>query len=157
MEISLITVGKTKFPFIIAGINEYIGRIRRYLHFSLLEIADIKSTRTLSEEIQKQREGENILRQVHPGDIMILLDEKGKEYTSFEFSNYVEKLLVSGRKRILFVVGGPYGFSEDVYSRADAKLSLSRMTFNHEMVRLFFIEQVYRAMTILRNEPYHHE
>ncbi|MBD5301911.1 MAG: 23S rRNA (pseudouridine(1915)-N(3))-methyltransferase RlmH [Bacteroides sp.] len=157
MEFILITIGKTKIDYVATGIKEYLNRIKRYIPFSLVELADIKSAKGVSENIQKQKEGAMILEKISPSDFVILLDEKGREYSSVEFANYLQKLMSIGRKAIVFVVGGPYGFSDDVYNRADAKLSLSRMTFNHEMIRLFFIEQVYRGMTILRGEPYHHE
>ena len=157
MEFILITIGRTKIDYVAAGIKEYLNRLKRYIPFSLVELADIKSAKGVSENIQKQKEGAMILEKISPSDFVILLDEKGREYSSVEFANYLQKLMSIGRKAIVFVVGGPYGFSEDVYNRADAKLSLSRMTFNHEMIRLFFIEQVYRGMTILRGEPYHHE
>lgn len=156
MDIVLITVGKTGIPYVKAGIEDYAKRLVRYVPFSFVELPDLKS-KVSSETIQKQKEGELFLDKISSSDYVILLDEKGKEYTSMEFAGYLEKLMAMGRKRLVFVVGGPYGFSEDVYSRADAKLSLSRMTFNHEMVRLFFIEQIYRGMTILRGEPYHHQ
>lgn len=157
MEIVLITVGKTKTRFIEAGIEEYKNRLKRYIVFSIIQLADIRTSKAMSEKVQKEREGQMILDKLSPADYMVLLDEKGKEFTSVEFSTYMEKLMASGRKRIVFIVGGPYGFSQPVYERADSKLSLSRMTFNHEMVRMFFIEQIYRAFTILKGEPYHHE
>lgn len=152
-----MTVGKTRTGFVAEGIGEYTGRLRRYLPFEAIELPDVKATRALDPRQQKEREGAMILDKINPADFVVLLDEKGREYSSMEFASYIEKLMASGRKRVVFVVGGPYGFSPDVYARADAKLSLSRMTFNHEMVRMFFIEQIYRAMTILRGEPYHHE
>lgn len=157
MEIVLIAVGRTKIPFVVEGIKEYMNRLKHYISVSIVEIPDVKSVKSFSQKQQKDREGEALLQNVTPADYMILLDEKGKEYSSIEFASYIEKILSTGRKRIIFVVGGPYGFSKSVYERADSKLSLSKMTFNHEMVRLFFVEQVYRAMTILRGEPYHHE
>ncbi|MDE6238238.1 MAG: 23S rRNA (pseudouridine(1915)-N(3))-methyltransferase RlmH, partial [Muribaculaceae bacterium] len=125
--------------------------------YSIQMLPDIKKTASLSVERQKEAEGEMIISKLLPGDHVILLDERGKEYSSMEFATFLEKQMVAGRKRLIFVVGGPYGFSRAVYDRADGKISLSKMTFNHEMVRLFFTEQVYRAMTILRGEPYHHE
>lgn len=157
MTFSLITIGKTHTPYILTGIDEYRKRLARYAPFELLEIPDVKTTKATTEEVQKSREGESIMAKLSPSDFVVLLDERGKEYTSIEFAAYAEKLQASGRKRTVFVVGGPYGFSAEVYDRADAMISLSRMTFNHEMVRLFFVEQIYRAMTILRNEPYHHK
>lgn len=156
MDILFITVGKTKTGYLKTGINEYLGRLDRYTPFSMIELPDIKSGKGLTEEQIKQKEGLLILDKILPSDFIVLLDEKGREYSSEEFADYIQKMMGSGRKRSVFIVGGPYGFSNDVYMRADAKLSLSRMTFNHEMVRLFFVEQVYRAMTILRGEPYHH-
>lgn len=157
MNITLLTVGKAKIQFVVQGIKEYASRLNRYTPFDIIEIPDIKTTKSMTAEKQKELEGEAILAKTQQSDYVILLDERGREYSSMEFASYIEKLQVSGKKRTLFVVGGPYGFSASVYSRADAKISLSRMTFNHEMVRMFFVEQIYRAMTILRNEPYHHE
>lgn len=157
MEITLMTVGKTRAGFVADGVKEYSRRIARYTPFSMVELPDVRSTRTMSAALQKGQEGVMILEKLQTSDFVILLDEKGREYRSVEFASYIEKIMASGRKRVVFVVGGPYGFSDEVYARADAKLSLSRMTFNHEMVRMFFVEQIYRAMTILRGEPYHHE
>lgn len=157
MDIVLLTVGKTQTGYIVAGIEEYCRRLKRYVPFSLISLPDIKNTRKLSEDQQKTAEGESILSFLSSGDLVVLLDEKGDEYTSRAFAGRIERGLASGRKRMVFVVGGPYGFSPAVYARADSKISLSRMTFSHEMVRLFFVEQLYRAMTILRGEPYHHD
>ncbi len=120
-------------------------------------VPDIKSSKALTEDAQKQREGQTIISMLQPGDVVVLLDERGKEFTSREFAAYVDKKMVQGIKRLIFVIGGPYGFSSEMYQRANEKISLSRMTFTHEMVRLFFVEQIYRAMTILRGEPYHHD
>lgn len=156
MDVVLLTIGKTHTEYIIAGIHDYQKRIRRYLNFSICEIPDVKTSKSMPENVQKTAEGELILKQLTSADYVVLLDERGTEYTSIEFSDFIQKIMSMGRKRLVFVVGGPYGFSEQVYRRCDAKLSLSRMTFNHEMVRLFFIEQIYRVMTIMRNEPYHH-
>lgn len=157
MEILLLTVGKTTQPFIKQGIEEYLKRLRHYVAYKIESIPDIKNPRAQSEENLNQKEGEAILSYISASDLCILLDERGKEMTSVEFSSFVQKLMLSGRKKAVFVVGGPYGFSKDVYDRADAKISLSKMTFTHEMIRLFFTEQLYRAMTIIRGEPYHHE
>lgn len=157
MDILLLTVGKTTQPYVIEGIDEYLKRLKRYTSYKIECLPDVKCTRSLTPDQQKEKEGENILSSISPSDYVILLDERGKEYTSVEFAGYLQKIMASGRKRALFVVGGPYGFSKAVYERADAKISLSKMTFTHEMIRLFFTEQVYRAMTILRGEPYHHE
>lgn len=156
MDIQLLTVGKTNQGYIQAGIDEYCKRLKRYIAFSIISLPDIKSIKGLSEALQKEKEGEVILNYLSPSDTVILLDEHGKEYTSVEFSKFIQKTLASGRKRAVFVVGGPYGFSEAVYRRAEAKCSLSKMTFTHEMIRLFFTEQIYRAMTIIKGEPYHH-
>lgn len=157
MDIVLLTVGKTTISFVNEAIIEYEKRLKRYVPFSIVSIPDIKNTKSLTEEKQKQAEGEQILQRLSSGDFVVLLDERGMEFTSMEFAEYLQKQMSAGRKRTVFVVGGPYGFSREVYERADGKVSLSRMTFNHEMVRAFFTEQVYRAMTILRGEPYHHQ
>lgn len=139
------------------GVDEYLGRLTHYIPVETKIIADVKRTSSLTPSKQKEQEGEGILATLQQSDRVILLDENGREFTSREFAAYCERLQASGAKRVVFIVGGPYGFSEAVYARADAKLSLSKMTFNHEMVRLFFVEQLYRAQTILRGEPYHHD
>lgn len=157
MKIVLIAVGKTSTEYIAGGIADYFKRVNRYVPAELLVIPDIKGAKALSEDAQKQREGQAILAALQPGDIVTLLDERGKELTSREFSESINRRMIQGVKRLVFVIGGPYGFSQEVYGRADSKLSLSRMTFTHEMVRLFFAEQLYRAMTIMRGEPYHHD
>lgn len=157
MNIELFTIGKTKTDFIAKGIDEYLRRLRRYVAYGITEIPDVKNAGKLPEEEQKEAEGAAILSRLQPSDQVVLLDERGKQYTSRKFAARVQTLMASGKKRLVFVVGGPYGFSKDVYQRADELLSLSEMTFNHEMVRLFFTEQIYRAMTILRGEPYHHD
>lgn len=152
-----MAVGRTSIRFINEGIAEYSSRLKHYIPFSIQELKDVKSGSGAGPERQKQLEGETVLSKIGMSDMLVLLDEKGLEYTSVQFAAYLEKLQVSGRKRIVFLIGGPYGFSDKVYDRADARISLSKMTFNHEMVRLFFVEQIYRGMTILRGEPYHHE
>lgn len=157
MEIELLTVGKTTTRYLIEGMDEYCRRLKHYVTYRITSLPDVKNTARMTETLQKQAEGNAILARLSPSDMVILLDERGKEHTSVEFAAYLEKLMGSGRKKCVFVVGGPYGFSDDVYSRADAKISLSKMTFSHEMVRLFFTEQIYRAMTILKGEPYHHQ
>lgn len=157
MEITLLTVGKTSTGYIQTGIDEYCKRLRRYVPFNIKCLPDIKNTRSLSEPQQKAAEGNLILNELSSSDLAVLLDERGEMPTSRGFSEFLQKGMASGRKRMVFVVGGPYGFSPEVYARADAKLSFSRMTFSHEMIRLFFTEQVYRAMTILKGEPYHHD
>lgn len=157
MEIELLTVGKTTTSYIQTGIDEYCRRLKRYVTFSIKSLPDVKNTRKMTEAQQKEAEGEQILSYLSASDYVVLLDERGEMLTSMAFSDFIQKGMLSGRKRMIFIVGGPYGFSKEVYSRADKKLSFSKMTFSHEMIRLFFTEQVYRAMTILRGEPYHHE
>lgn len=157
MEIELLTVGKTHISFIEEGIAEYTSRLKHYIPYSIKSLPDIRNAAKMEAARQKEAEGIKILESINPGDYVILLDERGKQFTSIEFSSMIEKLMNAGRRKVIFIVGGPFGFSQVVYERADALLSLSKMTFNHEMVRLFFTEQVYRAMTILRGEKYHHE
>lgn len=157
MDIQLLTIGQTRIPFVNAGIDEYVGRLKRYVPFSIVSLPDVKRTKAMTEERQKEEEGKAMLARVERGDLLILLDERGEELTSVGFSQWLQRRMSSGRKRLILAVGGPYGFPKEVYDRADGLLSLSRMTFNHEMVRLFFVEQLYRAMTILRGEPYHHQ
>lgn len=157
MEIELLTVGKTTIPWVITGIDHYLKKLKHYIPFSINVVPDIKKGKNLTESLQKIAEGEQILNRIAASDVVILLDEHGREYRSTEFASYLEKLLAGGYRKVIFVVGGPYGFSQAVYDRANAKVSLSKMTFNHEMVRLFFVEQVYRGLSILRGEPYHHE
>lgn len=157
MEIRLLTVGKTTVKFVADGISEYENRLKHYVPFSIVAIPDIRNTRKLTFDQQKEAEGKTILAQLATSDFVVLLDEHGKEFTSVQFASEIEKRMASGSKRIVFCVGGPYGFSADVHRRANAEISLSRLTFPHELVRLLFVEQLYRAFTILRNEPYHHE
>lgn len=157
MKISLVVIGKTDAGYLIEAIEEYKSRLTHYIPFEMEVIPDVKNAKNLSEAQQKEKEGEMILKTLQPGDYLVLLDDKGKEYTSMQFSAYLEKKMHSVPKRLVFVVGGPYGFSEAVYGATSEKISLSKMTFSHQMVRLIFIEQIYRAMTILNHEPYHHE
>lgn len=157
MKIVIIAVGRTTTGYINEGINHYIDRLRHYLPVELLVIPDVKATKAMTEAKQKDAEGKAILAALQPGDNVILLDERDRQKTSREFSEMIVEKMNRGLRRLVFVIGGPYGFSADVYARADSQLSLSRMTFTHEMVRLFFTEQVYRAMTIIRGEPYHHD
>lgn len=157
MNIELLAIGKTRTRFVSEGIAEYLGRLKRYVSFQINELPDVKNAGKMAENIQKEAEGELLLSRLSPADIVILLDERGEQYTSKKFADRLQSWMASGRKKLIFVVGGPYGFSQKVYDRADGLLSLSKMTFNHEMVRLFFTEQIYRGMTILRGEPYHHE
>jgi len=153
----LLLVGKTTESYLNQAIEEYLKRLRRYVAFETNVIPELKNARNMSFDQQKEKEGVAILNSIEPSDEVILLDEKGAQYGSVEFASLLEKKNLSSVKRLVFVVGGPYGFSNDVYTRANGKLSLSRMTFSHQMIRLLFIEQVYRAMTILKGEPYHHE
>lgn len=156
MKITLLVVGKTTSVQIESLIQEYLKRLTHYIPFVLQVIPELKNTKALTPEQQKLAEGELILRAINSSTDLVLLDEHGKEFRSVEFADYLQKRMSSGRD-VVFVVGGPYGFSEAVYQRANGKISLSKMTFSHQMVRLFFVEQLYRAMTILRGEPYHHE
>lgn len=157
MKIQLLCVGRTTYAPFQEGIERYAKRIVRYVPFEIKEIPDVKTTKSTTEAKQKQQEGQAILSSLQPGDFLMLLDERGKQYTSREFSKFITDKMAQLPGRLIFAVGGPYGFSEDVYARADAQISLSKMTFPHEMVRLFFTEQIYRAMTISRGEPYHHD
>jgi len=156
MTIKLLAIGKTDNAALQDLIKTYEKRLKHYLKFELEVIPDIKNIKNLSEAQQKQKEGELILKKLINTDVLILLDENGKHYSSVEFSNFLQKKMNSGIKQLVFVIGGPYGFSENVYAKAQGKLSLSKMTFSHQMVRLFAIEQLYRGFTILKNEPYHH-
>lgn len=157
MKILLLAIGKTDEDYLITGIKKYVGRLGHYVSFELKEIPDIRNRKTLNEEQQKKAESFLLLSQLQPGDHVVLLDEKGKQHSSVEFSSMLERLMASGIKRLVFVIGGPYGFASEVYAKADDKMSLSPMTFSHQMVRLIFVEQLYRAFTILKGEPYHHQ
>jgi 23S rRNA (pseudouridine1915-N3)-methyltransferase len=156
MKITLILNGKTEDDYIIKGFAIYEQRLKHYISFETIVIPALKNTKALSIEQQKQKETELILKNIQSSDKLILLDENGKEYNSVNFSSFIQQQMNSGIKNCVFVIGGPYGFSEEVYKRANGKISLSKMTFSHQMIRLFFAEQLYRAMTILKNEPYHH-
>lgn len=156
MKIKLICVGKTGKKFLEEGEQEYVKRLRYYLTFDRIELPDVKQSRTLSEEQIKSREGEMIQARIQPGEKVFLLDEKGKEFNSEQFAEFLQKQFNQGGQAIVFVIGGPYGFSDALYKSATGKISLSKMTFSHQMVRMFFVEQLYRSMTILRGEPYHH-
>lgn len=158
MKTVLLVMGRTVEPHFVAAIGDYVCRVRRYLSFAVEEIPGLKNTRSLSEEVQKEKESELFLKAFRPGDYVVLLDEGGEEMGSVEFAGYMrQKMNTVGKQRLVFVVGGPYGFSPKVYGVAQEKLSLSRMTFSHQMIRLLFVEQLYRAMTILHGTPYHHE
>ena len=156
MKTILILVGKTTDKHFQAGISDYADRITHYMPFDIVTIPELKNTKSLSEEQQKTMEGELILKQLQPSDTLVLLDEHGKELRSIELAKWLEQKQQTAR-RLVFVIGGPYGFSETVYNRANEKLSLSKLTFSHQMVRLVFTEQIYRACTIIKGEPYHHE
>ena len=156
MKICLLTVGKTDTGWVREGLETYTSRLGRYVRFSVKEIPELKNASSLSKAQVKDKEGSLILASIGPKDMVILLDEHGKEYTSVEFAKEVERFTASG-KNIVFVIGGAYGFSDEVYNRSDGKVSLSKMTFPHQMVRIVFTEQLYRAFTIIKGEPYHHE
>lgn len=156
MKIILLVVGNTNDSWAKTAIAEYEKRLKHYLPFVIEVIPDLKSTKSMTEELVKTREAEYILEWNKPGDLMVLLDEKGNQYSSEDFAGYLQKKMNSGIKNLIFVVGGPYGFSNSVYSECKETISLSKMTFSHQMVRVFFVEQIYRAMTILSGEPYHH-
>ena len=157
MNIRLLTIGKTDNKALQTLIDDYTKRLSFYVKFDLEIIPDIKNVKNLSEAQQKEKEGELILSKITPTDHLILLDENGKTFSSVGFSDFLQKKMNAGTKTLVFVIGGPYGFSETVYQKAQGKVSLSEMTFSHQMVRLFVIEQIYRGFTILRNEPYHHQ
>ncbi len=157
MKVALLLVGKTVNKHFVELIDDYASRLTHYVGFDIITIPELKNTKNLTAEQQKQQEGELILKQLQAGDHVVLLDEHGKELRSVEFSRLMEQRMQTVSKRMVFVIGGPYGFSPEVYAKANEKLSLSQMTFSHQMVRLIFLEQLYRAMTIMRGEPYHHE
>ncbi len=157
MKIQLVAIGKTDNSHIKALIEIYKKRLKHYVNFDFLTIPDVKNTKNLDETKQKEKEGLLILKNLKPGAVLILLDEKGKEHTSVEFSKFIQKKMNSGIKQLVFVIGGPFGFSSEVYGKAQGKLALSKMTFSHQMIRIFAVEQIYRAFTILKNEPYHHK
>ena len=157
MKITLLTVGRTDVEWVRKGLDLYVSRLRHYVPFSLIEIPELKNVPALAREQIKQKEGELVLKALKPSDCVILLDERGREYRSIEFASMLEDRMSRGGRDLVFVVGGAYGFSDAVYSRSDEKISLSKMTFSHQMVRTIFAEQLYRAFTIMKGEPYHHE
>ncbi|WP_222984441.1 23S rRNA (pseudouridine(1915)-N(3))-methyltransferase RlmH [Flagellimonas meishanensis] len=157
MQITLIAIGKTDSEQLEQLITVYEKRLKHYVRFEFNIIPDIKNRKTLSEDQQKEREGDLILDQIKSSDTLILLDEQGKQFSSVEFAQYLQKRMNGGIKNLVLVIGGPYGFSPAIYERSDGRISLSKMTFSHQMVRLFTVEQLYRAFTILKNEPYHHQ
>ncbi|MBQ8864718.1 MAG: 23S rRNA (pseudouridine(1915)-N(3))-methyltransferase RlmH [Bacteroidaceae bacterium] len=153
----LIVVGKTTDKRFETIIQEYIERIRHYIPFTIEVIPELKNTKGLSQDEQKKREGEQILKSLQAGDYIVLLDEHGSERNSMDFASWMQKKMAAGPKRLVFIVGGPYGFSDAIHQKGNEEISLSRMTLSHQMIRMFFVEQIYRAMTILNGEPYHHE
>ena len=157
MKITLLSIGKTEDAYIKTGIDKYLSRLKHYIKFEIVELPELKNTKALSQEQQKVKEAELIFKNTTTTDHIILLDERGAELTSVQFSDLLNKRMIASVQNLVFVIGGPYGFDESVYKRANSQLSLSRMTFSHQMVRLFFVEQVYRAFTILKGEPYHHQ
>lgn len=157
MKIEFLVVGKTQISFVKTGEQEYLKRLKHYVPITYKLIADVKKGKGRSQDELKKKEGEAILAAIQPSDFVVLLDEGGKEMSSVQFSKFINEKLLHGTKRLVFVVGGAYGFSDEVYKRSQWKLSLSQMTFSHQMVRMIFLEQLYRAFTIIRGEPYHHE
>jgi len=157
MKTTLLVIGRTVEKHYITAIDDYIQRTKHFISFDMEVIPELKNTKSLTMEQQKEKEGELICKAFQPGDVIVLLDEHGKEYRSVDFANWMEKKMSVVNKRLVFVIGGPYGFSQKVYQAAHEKLSLSKMTFSHQMIRLIFVEQLYRAMTILQGGPYHHE
>jgi len=157
MRITLLCVGKTDDSSVRALVEKYEQRLRHYITFQLIFLPDIKNAKHLSMDEQRSKEAALILKHVQSGDYLILLDERGKEYRSVEFAGYLNKLMIGNAQQVIFCIGGAYGFDKQLYGRSNGQLSLSKMTFSHQMIRLFFVEQLYRAFTILKGEPYHHE
>lgn len=157
MKIALVWIGKTVAPYLVEAVNDYVKRVRFYTPFEVVEVPGLKNTKALSVAQQRDKEGELLLKTIEPTDVVVLLDDKGRQMTSVEFAAWIEKHKQVSARRLVFVVGGAYGFSRAVYDRANALLSLSKMTYSHQMVRLVFVEQLYRAHTITAGEPYHHE
>lgn len=157
MKTTLLVIGRTVEAHYISAINDYLERTKHFISFEMEVIPELKNTKNLSTEQQKEKEGELICKALLPGDVIVLLDEQGKEMRSVDFARWMEKKLINVNKRLVFIIGGPYGFSQKVYQEAHEKISMSKMTFSHQMIRLIFVEQIYRAMTILNGGPYHHE
>ena len=157
MKTTLLVVGRTVEQHYITAINDYIQRTKRFITFDMEVIPELKNTKNISMELQKEKEGELICKAFQSGDVIVLLDEHGKEMRSLEFAEWMKRKMNTVNKRLVFVIGGPYGFSQKVYDVAHEKISMSKMTFSHQMIRLIFVEQIYRAMTILNDGPYHHE
>jgi len=156
VKITLIAVGKTEDKYLIEGIEKYLNRLKHYINFAIIIIPELKNTKSLTEAQQKDKEAALISKHISATDVVVLLDEKGKKYSSVAFAQYLNKQMIGSVQHLVFIIGGPYGFDEQIYKRANSSMSLSDMTFSHQMVRLFFVEQLYRAFTILKNEPYHH-
>lgn len=157
MKITLIAIGKTNDTYIQEGIDKYLKRLKHYIKFEMVIIPALKSTKNLSEDDQKTKEAEHYLKYLQNTDQLVVLDERGTEFTSLHFADFINKKMISSVQNLVFLIGGPYGFDQSIYQRANYKISLSKLTFSHQMIRLFFVEQVYRAFTILKGEPYHHE
>lgn len=157
MKTALLQIGKTSDKYIVEGVNGYSNRIRKYTGFDIITVPDLKNTRNMRMTEQMAKEGEKICKLMTGEDFVVLLDERGKEFSTLEFSEQLEKIFMLPKKRVVFVIGGPYGFDGDVYKRADLELSLSRMTFSHQLVRLLFTEQLYRVLSVMKGDPYHHE
>lgn len=157
MKITLLCIGKTDDKFIQEGIDKYLKRLKHYITFNIVVLPDVKNVKNLSQSQQKEKEAESFNKHIQNTDYVVLLDEHGKEYRSLEFSSFLEKKMIASVQHMVFLIGGPYGFAEEIKQRANSFVSLSKMTFSHQMVRLFFIEQIYRAYTIMKGEPYHHE
>jgi len=157
MKVSLIVISKTIQPYLRDGLQEYLQRLKHYVSFEYIEIPDLKNVKNLSHDEQKKKEGELLLRKIEQNSNIILLDEKGKHFDSLQFANFIQEKMNVGTRNLVFLIGGPYGFSEEMYKAAHSQISLSKMTFSHQMVRLIFMEQLYRGFTILKGEPYHHQ
>jgi len=157
MKITLICIGKTDEIYLETGINKYLQRLKHYINFNIVILPDIKNNKNITIEQQKAKEAQYLLKQLNPSDTVILLDEHGKSYRSTDFAKNLNKHLLNSTQHLVYIIGGPYGFDQAIHDRAQGKLSLSLMTFSHQMIRLFFVEQLYRAFSILRGEPYHHE
>ncbi len=157
MKITLLSLGKTEERYLMEGIDLYLKRLKHYIKLEFLEIPELKNTKGLSQDQQKTKEAELIMKKLNSTDYVVLLDERGSELSSLQFADLLNKRMLASTQNLVFIIGGPYGFDASVYQRANEKLSLSKLTFSHQMVRLFFVEQVYRAFTILKGEPYHHE
>jgi 23S rRNA (pseudouridine1915-N3)-methyltransferase len=157
MKIKIVAIGKTHKPFLIEGENEYLKRLTKYIPIEKIEIPDLKNAKKLTQSQIREKEGKLLLSKIESHSLIILLDEKGKEFTSMKFSVWIQDKMNKGYKNIIFLIGGAYGFSDEVYKAANEKIALSKMTFSHQMIRMLFTEQIYRAFTILNNEPYHHE